>query len=586
MKPPWRLPPPLKARVCWRPRALWLCLLGLGFALLTWQSSLVRRPAPLVHGRVVGQDFVSAHAALRSRRMADGRPLPGRPANETGSVAVVIVGGGIAGLVAAWELQKRGIRFRLLEMEGEVGGNARSGHDGPGGVAYPWGAHYVPVPPRRSVAVRRLFEELGIMRGGGRRGSSANGEALEADLEALASVCAEPAERMHMPNTGWRDRQDGLVPWELMGAEDQRQFQRFRALVDAETNRKTADGRRPFTVPLDECSRDGKARELDAESMGFWLARHGFSSAPLYWFVEYATRDDYGASLNDTSAWAALHYFGSRETYTRLEWPEGNGYFVRRLVDRVRASVVTDALVYRIGRVDEHSSADGGGPSAALHVHFLLDHSSRSGGARAASVVAQRVIFAAPIFSAARIISGWNDTWPSQFTYAPWLVANLHLRQRPDGHERCDNVIFRSPALGYTISRQQSWLAGLGSMLGLGRGVVITYYRALHEASPANGRRLLASRSWKSWKDEILADLRQAHPAIDTLLLRLDVRLLGHAMVRPTPGLIWGGARAAACAARPLGRVHFAHSDLSALPLFEEAVYWGARVAAEVSLLI
>lgn len=102
----------------------------------------------------------------------------------------------------------------------------------------------------------------------------------------------------------------------------------------------------------------------------------------------------------------------------------------------MRASVVTDALVYRIGRVDEHPSADGGGPSAALRVHFLLDHSSRSGGARAASVVAQRVIFAAPIFSAARIISGWNDTWPSQFTYAPWLVANLHLRQRPDGHER------------------------------------------------------------------------------------------------------------------------------------------------------
>jgi hypothetical protein len=58
-------------------------------------------------------------------------------------------------------------------------------------------------------------------------------------------------------------------------------------------------------------------------------------------------------------------------------------------------------------------------------------------------------------------------------------------------------------------------------------------------------------------------------------------------MARPTPGLVFGAARAAAAADRPLGgRVHFAHSDLSALPLFEEAVYWGTRVASEVALLV
>ena len=39
-------------------------------------------------------------------------------------------------------------------------------------------------------------------------------------------------------------------------------------------------------------------------------------------------------------------------------------------------------------------------------------------------------------------------------------------------------------------------------------------------------------------------------------------------------------------AERPLGAVHFAHSDLSALPLLEEAVYWGTRVAAEVALVL
>ena len=125
-----------------------------------------------------------------------------------------------------------------------------------------------------------------------------------------------------------------------------------------------------------------------------------------------------------------------------------------------------------------------------------------------------------------------------------------------------------------------------GAVIGRSRGAVLTYYRALHDGQPSDGRKLLAQRPWEAWRDEILHDLRQAHPHIESLLTRLDVRLMGHAMVRPTPGLVWGGVRAAAAAARPLGRVHFAHSDLSALPLFEEAVYWGARVAAEVALAV
>lgn len=83
----------------------------------------------------------------------------------------------------------------------------------------------------------------------------------------------------------------------------------------------------------------------------------------------------------------------------------------------------------------------------------------------------------------------------------------------------------------------------LGWLLGASQSAVLTYYRALHEVPPSHGRRELATRSWGAWRKEILADLRQAHPNIDASLLRLDVRLLGHAMVRPTPGLVWGGAR-------------------------------------------
>ena len=115
---------------------------------------------------------------------------------------------------------------------------------------------------------------------------------------------------------------------------------------------------------------------------------------------------------------------------------------------------------------------------------------------------------------------------------------------------------------------------------------MLTYYRALSDLPPEEARKDALHTPWATWRDAVLAEVGVAHGDIRELTTRLDVRIIGHAMTRPTPGLVWGAARAAAIAARPLGRVHFAHSDLSAMPLFEEAVYWGTRVASEVALAL
>ncbi len=71
----------------------------------------------------------------------------------------------MAGLSAAWRLRKRGFRdFVLLEMEPSAGGNSRWGENEI--TAYPWAAHYVPVPDARATLVRELFEELGVLKDG------------------------------------------------------------------------------------------------------------------------------------------------------------------------------------------------------------------------------------------------------------------------------------------------------------------------------------------------------------------------------------------------------------------------------------
>ena len=50
--------------------------------------------------------------------------------------------------------------------------------------------------------------------------------------------------------------------------------------------------------------------------------------------MNYACRDDYGAMASDTSAWAGIHYFSSREPEEKgpLTWPEGNGWIAKQLL--------------------------------------------------------------------------------------------------------------------------------------------------------------------------------------------------------------------------------------------------------------
>ena len=64
------------------------------------------------------------------------------------------------------------------------------------------------------------------------------------------------------------------------------------------------------------------------------------------------------------------------------------------------------------------------------------------------------------------------------------------------------------------------------------------------------------------------------------LIEHIDIMRWGHGMVLPAPGTIASAERAAA--ARSVGPLHFAHTDLSGLALFEEAFFHGTRAAREV----
>ena len=116
------------------------------------------------------------------------------------------------------------------------------------------------------------------------------------------------------------------------------------------------------------------------------------------------------------------------------------------------------------------------------------------------------------------------------------------------------------------------------------RRTVLTYYHPLDQDQPPVARQKALTRSYEEWCDLILGELSQAHPDIANHIRRLDVWVWGHAMVRPVPGYIWGGAREQM--AHPLGNLVFAHSDLSGIAIFEESYTRGVRAADDLLALL
>jgi glycine/D-amino acid oxidase-like deaminating enzyme len=508
------------------------------------------RTPPLPDGRLVGASLGLGHRLRQS-------PPPRPPANAWQRVPVVIVGGGVAGLSAAWRFARAGFRdFVLLELEPALGGTARAGTGGV--VPHPWGAHYLPAPLEDNRALLLLLREMGVV-----EGTEPDGRPVYAEHV----LCRDPHERVYHRGHWY----EGLYLHAGADERDQAHYRGFFGAVDRWSAWRDGRKRRAFALPAAACSDDPAVTALDRLSMAEWLDRRGWTSPRLRWLVDYACRDDYGTTPADTSAWAGLFYFASRrrgpgaDPQPLLTWPEGNGRLVGHLAGKARGNLHPGLAAADIVPTDP----DG---KRGLDVVALSEDGPPRG------FHAEQVVFAAPQFLTRHVVRPYRTAPPAHlaaFEYGSWAVANLHLRQRPAPDKVAlawDNVLYDSPSLGYVVATHQA---------GLDYGpTIFTYYYPLTDADALAGRRRLLELGWADWAEVALADLERAHPDLRGLVERLDVMRWGHAMIRPRPGFLWGRDRRAA--AIPYRGIHFAHSDLSGLALFEEAFYHGVRAAEEV----
>ena len=495
-------------------------------------------------------------------RVRDEKP-PVIPADKWERAGIVIVGAGIAGLSAARRLLARGYDdFVILELDTAAGGTARSGSNGTS--AYPWGAHYITAPMKENGDLLALLRELDLVEGADDAGEPTFREEV---------LCREPQERIFAGGQ-WHE---GLYLHDGESEDDKEQFARFKTTIERYATLKDGRGRRAFAVPTSRGSDDAQLTALDNTSIAEWMAREKLTSERLTWLVDYACRDDFGARAAHTSAWAGIHYYASRlvaagrEPQAVLTWPAGNGWLVTKLQEKLRQKLRLGLAVADVAPV---APAAGGGKAG-------VDVVALGTAPRAVGIHAERVIFAAPQFVARAVVRPYRDAPPSHlaaFQYGAWMVANLTLSARPKDGKRghghmmaWDNVLRDSPSLGYVVATHQT---------GRDHGpTVLTYYHPLCDEDPRAARRRLYAAGRDEWADVALTDLERAHPDIREVTTRVDVVRWGHAMVRPAPGFVFGGARAAA--AQPVQGIHFAHTDLSGVALFEEAFHHGIRAADE-----
>lgn len=490
-------------------------------------------------GTLIEPGMARAHALIR-----DGHPVP---PTQWRTHDVVIVGAGVAGLGAAWELRRRGIKdVVVLELDDVSGGTARGGESSV--TPYPWGAHYIVAPQVEQIELAALLGEMGAIEGHAPDGTPIVDEALR---------CREPEERVWHLGRWW----EGLYLEAGSNASDRTDLARFRAEIDRWSGWRDGQGRRAFAIPRSRGTDDPEVTALDTISFATWLDQRKLSSPRLRWLCDYACRDDYALTAAETSAWAGIFYFAARQrgpglaAQTVVTWPNGNGALVNQLAKTARIEKGVAVL-----DITDDGTIQAIGPDGAFGIH------------------ARSVIVATPSFVANRIVASRRGSSIGTADYGAWVVANVHLHDRPveRGHgapPAWDNVFRDSPSLGYVCATHQR---------GRDRGPTVwTWYYPFSDADPIAVRKRLAGAGYAEWAETIIADLERAHPDVRSKIDHIDVAFWGHGMIRPRVGATCAPERLARIASH--GSVHFAHTDLSAIALFEEAFDHGLRAAREIA---
>ncbi len=489
----------------------------------------------------------------------------------------IVLGGGISGLSSIYHLEKNTreknksgnylpAKYLLLEAQNDIGGNSQSGSfkNGENEISkYPYGAHYLPIPSTELSELNNFLLKSNIS---------------YFDPE-LNQTLYNPEYLIHSPETKllylgrWHD---GLIPFESLNQEELLEIAKFNEIIHKFRIRVGSDNKNAFSIPISNSSRDEDLLELDKISFKDFLESQQLNSKFLHWFVNYATKDDYGCEYNETSAWAGIHYFASRpqdeSSSTNkhqpdlLTWPEGNGFLVKKFKEQINSEVRCNCLILQVAPTDDGN-----------YLVYYLDR----GKNKIIALKTKSIISSLPHFINKRIFSSSlfsnNKSLPNLETdYTPWLVANLNIETLPAKYKNIpwDSISFYSDSLGFVRADHQN-------LTPKNTGAVLSYYLPYSKNKSNQIRHDLSETSLEKLGDTVIKELSKFYPGLENEVSQIDFWIWGHAMNKPKPGNM---RQAVLNDVNSVSNsLYLAHTDYSGISVFEEAFYQGVRAAEQIA---
>ena len=503
-------------------------------------------------GEVLGEELALCHG-VRDRSIDFHSPPPTGKLHD-----VIIIGGGVSGITAAWKLVKSGVTDLLvLDKAEELGGTCIAGEEN--GIRFSWGAHYVETPQPTAKHLCEIYEDVGVIQGY-RDG---------APLIHPDYIVPEPDAAL-LAGRQWGQAR---VPLQIADSQDRVEYETFRRELYRWAKWRDEAGRPAFCYPIEASSPAEEVRRLDDISMLDHVRSLGMRSKLLDWHIDDRVADEYGCRMADVSAYAGILLWAQSNASFRdyeppgtrieqnLSWPEGLAFLVNGLAKALRPRQIRcDTLAVNVQNTNGE---------VLVTTVSGTDRSTQT-------LRAKHVVYAAPkngVYHTIPDLAAAERLEFKQCQYTPWIVANVHLRDCPRG-------------LAWENLRHGGWGAGYINarhMVDRGRPgegpTVLTFYAPLC-ANRTIERHELLREGWQFWARQVLHELEHMHPGIDRFISKLDVWKWGHGMIAPTPGYIWGQARAKM--KQPFGQIHFAHADVAGVPVFEQTSFRGVEVAQEV----
>lgn len=462
----------------------------------------------------------------------------------------IIIGSGIAGLVSAWKLKKRGVtNFIILEKDA-IGGMAQL--DGDAAHPFAQAAAYTVYPYNDNLI--EVYTELGIVTG------------LDMDGAAIVDpkyVVKEPANNVIINGKftpdGWVEGLDSLPLPANVIADLKACTQDMRDWYDY----VGADGKFGFDTPTDASTTDPDVRALDNLTWLEYVKSKGWDPAVSEFWDPYI-RSALGAQHDTVSAWAMLNFMGS-EFKPGMSQPGGNAYLAKALAAKVgEAKIKTGAVVVRATN-----------QGAEVHVTYLEN-------GKATTIRAKSAICAAPQYIARHLIpdlAAAGRLEGKDFVYTPYIVAQAHVSKTP-------------PKLGYDNWAHGDFIfsdvivadwAGLAEpeKAPLDRANVLSIYTPLF--SPG-ARAELQTKPFEEYEKLILDDLERFIPGVTETITQFDIYRWGHAMLSAPKGFMFSKSRVDS--QKPIGLISFACHDVDGLPAFENSVGAAFRAAEEVATIL